>query len=167
MIFALLLFFASTTRVELIPTQTIEVPAGNWGQFEIGLQQRPALVDAAFAVESGAQPVRMALMRRDELDRLREENTAGVLAMTEPASSGRLRYHVLEPGDYVMVLDNRSATRPAVVRVNVWLDFAGPAGPGVVRLSSARRLTVVAISCAFFFGVALFSARRLGRAMRR
>jgi hypothetical protein len=167
MILALLALVAATTRLEVIPSQTIEVPARDWGQFEIDLQQRPALVEAAYRVEAGSQRVRMALLRRDELQRLREEDAAGVLALTEPAPSGSLRYQVREPGDYVMVLDNRSESRPATVRVNVWLDFAEPAAPGVVQLSPGRRLGVVLISCAAFFGVAIFSARRLRRAIKR
>jgi len=64
-------------------------------------------------VESGSQRVRMALLRRGELQRLRKEDSAGVLAMSEPGRSGSLRYQVREPGDYVMVLDNRSESHPA------------------------------------------------------
>jgi hypothetical protein len=94
MTFALLLLLAAATRLEVIPSQTIEVPARDWGQFEIDLRQRPALVEAAFAVESGSQRVRMALLRRGELQRLRKEDSAGVLAMSEPGRSGSLRYPV-------------------------------------------------------------------------
>lgn len=167
MIAALLLLLTAATRVELFPSQTIEVPARDWGHFEIDLRQQPAMVEAAFTVESGTQRVRMALLRRGELERLRGEDSAGVLAMTETARSGSLRYQVREPGDYVMVLDNRAESRPATVRVNVWLDFARPTSPAVVQLSSGRRLAVVLISCALFLGVAIFSARRLRRAMER
>jgi hypothetical protein len=151
----------------VIPSQTSEVPARDWKYFEIDLRQRPALVEAAFAVESGSRNVRMALLRRDELQRLREEDSAGVLAISEAGRSGSLRYRVLDPGDYAMVLDNRSESRPTTVRVNVWLDFAEPSGPAVGQLSSGRRLAVVAISCAAFFGVVIFSARRLRRAIKR
>ena len=167
MIFALLLLFTATTRVELIPSQTIEVPAGDWGQFEIALPQRPAQVEAAFTVESGPERMRMALLRRDEVEQLREADSAGVLAMTGMARSGSLRYQVLDPGNYVIVLDNRAGSRPATVRVGVWLDFAGPGVPGVVQLSWGRRVAVVLISCALFFGVVIFSARRLRRVMGR
>lgn len=167
MIFALLALFSATTRLEVIPSQTVEVPAHNWGQFEIDLRQRPALVDGSFAVESGAQRIRMALLRRDELQRLREQDSAGALALTETVHSGSLRYQVREPGSYVMVLDNRSEDRPATVRLSVWLDFAQPAEPGVAVLSPGRRLAVVLLSCALFFGVAAFSARRLRRAINR
>jgi hypothetical protein len=167
MIFALLVLLTATTRLEVIPSQTSEVPAHDWRYFEIDLQQRPALVEAAFRVESGSQRVRMALLRRDELQRLREEDPAGVLALTEPAPSGSLRYLVRDPGDYVIVLDNRPESRPSTVRFDVWLDFAEPAEPGVAQLSPGRRLTVVLISCAAFFGVVIFSARRLRRAIKR
>jgi hypothetical protein len=167
MIFALLVLFTATTRLEVIPSQTSEVPAHDWRYFEIDLQQRPALVEAAFAVESGSQRIRMALLRRDELQRLREESPAGVLELTEPAHGGSLRHQVREPGEYVIVLDNRSESRPATVRFNVWLDFAGPAEPGVAQLSSGRRLVVVLLSCTLFFGVVTFSARRLRRAITR
>jgi|SRR5271157_1095347 len=167
MILALLLLLTANTRLEVIPSQTIEVPARNWKYFEIDLQQRPALLEAGFTVEAGSRRVRMALLRREELQRLREEDPAGVLAVTEPAPSGSLRYRVREPGDYVMVLDNRSESLPATVRLSVWLDFGQPADPGVAQLSSGRRLVVVLISCAAFFGVVIFSASRLHRAIKR
>jgi len=101
------------------------------------------------------------------LERLRNEEPAGVLAWTEPARSGSLRYQVREPGSYVMVLDNRAESRPAAVRLNVWLDFAEPVAPGVAQLSTGRRVAVVLISCAVFFAVVTFSARRLWSAIRR
>jgi hypothetical protein len=167
MIFALLALLTATTRLEVIPSQTSEVPAHDWRYFEIDLQQRPALVEAEFAVESGSQRIRMALLRRDELQRLREESPAGVLELTEAARAGSLRHQVPEPGDYAIVLDNRSEDRPATVRFNVWLDFAEPAGPGAEQLSPGRRLGVVLLSCAWFFGVAIFSVRRLCRAVTR
>jgi len=167
MMFALLLFLMAATRVELIPSQTVEVAPHTWGQFEIDLMQRPALVEATFDVESGSNRLRMALLRRDGLDRLRNEEPAGVLAWTEPARSGSLRYQVREPGSYAMVLDNRAESRPATVRLNVWLDFAEPTTPGVTQLSTGRRAAVVSISCVVFLGVVTFSTRRLWSAIRR
>ena len=124
-------------------------------------------MEATYTVESGSDRVRMALLRRDDLERLRNEEPTGALALTEQGRSGSLRYQVRQPGEYIMVLDNRSANRRATVRLNVWLDFAEPAEPGVTRLSKGRRLAVVLISCAVFFGVVTFSARRLWHVIRR
>lgn len=168
MIFALVLLAAAASRVEVIPSQTIQVSPGNWGQFPINLEQRPAGVDATFAVESGTDHMRMALLRREDLERLLNEEHTGVLASTEPGRTGSLHYQVRQPGEYVMVLDNRAErTRTATVRVNVWLDFAAPPAPGVTVLSPARRLAVVLISCVAFFGVVMFSARKLWLAVKR
>lgn len=167
MIFALLLLFTGTTRLELIPGEVYEIPRQEWKYTEIDLKQRAALVDATFHVETGSGGVRVALLRRDDLERLRNQDPFGVLAATELARDGSLHYQVREPGDYVMVLDNRSGMRPAAVRLHVWLDFADPSMPGVTLLSPARRLAVVLISCAVFFAVVTFSARRLWRVIKR
>jgi len=164
----LLLFFSSPGRVELYPSQVIEIPAHDWGQFEIGLNQRVALVDATYSVESGSSHVRMALLDRLDFERLRNGDPYGMLAVTEPGRSGHLRFQVQHPGGYVMVLDNRAGgDLPANVRVDVWVDFNAPRFPAVTQISPARRLTVVLISCAIFFGVATFSLRRILQAVKR
>jgi hypothetical protein len=169
MIFALLLlFFSSAERQEVIPSQVIEVPAHDWGQFEIGLNQRPALVDASFQVEAGSDHLRMALLDRADFERLRNSDPHGMLAVTESGRSGRLRYQIRRPGRYVVVLDNRTGgSEPARVRVSVWLDFSPPSGPAVTEISPGRRFTVVLISCAVFFSIVTFSLRRIIRSVKR
>ncbi len=169
MIFALfLLFFSPYGRQELIPSQVIEVPAHDWGQFEIGLNQRPALVDANFEVESGSSRVRMALLERGDFERLRNGDPHGMLAATDSGRGGHLRYQVRRPGRYVIVLDNRAGgNQPASVRVSVWVDFSPPRVPGVTEISPTRRLIVVLISCGVFFSIVTFSLRRIMRAVKR
>ncbi|HUA63913.1 MAG TPA: hypothetical protein VML19_34515 [Verrucomicrobiae bacterium] len=169
MIFALLLlFFSPNQRQEWIPSQVIEVPAHDWGQFEIALLQRPAFVDATFDVVSGPANVRMALLDRADFERLRNGDPHGMLEGTEIGAHGRLHYHVRRPGRYVIVLDNRaSADRPAKVRVSVWVDFSPPRGPDISEISPQRRLVVVLISCTVFFSVVTFSLRRILRAVKR
>jgi len=169
MILALfLLFFSPAEKLDLFPSQVVEVPAHDWGQFDILLNQRPALVDASFQVESGSSGLRMALLRHIDLERLRNGEPFGVLAATEFAASGHLRYQVRQPGRYAMVLDNRSGgANPAIVRLHVWLDFAASRVPTVTEISAARRLVVVLISCAVFFTIATFSLRRILHAANR
>jgi hypothetical protein len=167
MIFALLLLFSAATRLELIPGDVYEIPRGEWRYFEVDLNQRVALVDATFRVEAGSDQVRVALLRRDDLERMRNQDPFGVLAETATGRSGSLRHQVRDPGDYVMVLDNRDSRHGATVRLSVWLDFAQPSGPYVTRLTPARRLVVVFLSCAVFFAVVTLSARRLWQIMKR
>jgi len=167
MILALfLLFFSPPGREELIPDTVYTVPARGWGQIEpIRLMQRTAMLDATFQVESGSDNVRMALLRQFDFERLRDGDPHGMLAVTDPGSSGRLQYQIRQRGAYVMVLNNRG-DHPEDVRVHVWLDFAAPRSPAVSEISPERRLAVVLISCAVFFSMVTFSLRRIMRAVK-
>jgi len=148
--------------------EVYRIPAGEWRYVEVGLRQRPAFVSADFEVQSGSRRVRLALMRREDLDRMRDDRPYGVLAATDPAASGRLRYAVRVTGDYVIVIDNRGdPDHPAAAQLRVALDFGAPSGPAVTRLSPTRQLTVIALSFAVFFAIAGYSARRLVRGFKR
>ena len=83
----------------------------------------------------------LALLRRDDLEKLRAGAPHSVMEVTPDAVQGSLDYQVPEPGDYVVVVDNmaRAATS---VHVRIWLDFARR-GPTVTQLSPRRQLTVM------------------------
>jgi hypothetical protein len=164
--FALILA-AAVTQVDVV-NEVFHVPPGEARSVGLGLKQRPAIVAADFEVESGPAQVRLELIRREDLDRLRGEFPAGVMAATVRGSSGRIRYRVRVPGDYVVVIDNRGAdTRPVEARLRVALDFQMQSGPEVTRLSPGRQFAVILISFAVFFGIVSYSARRLLRGIRR
>jgi hypothetical protein len=170
-----LILLAAATRLELVD-EVLRIPAGDWRYVELGLKQQAAFVAADFEVQSGSQPVKLELMRHEDLDRLRADRPNGVIAATALAASGRLLYRVRVPGDYVVVIDNRNANRnangnadgrEAVARLRVVLDFGARPGPQVTRLSPQRQFTVILISFAVFFGIVTYSARRLLRGIRR
>lgn len=71
------------------------------------------------------------------------------------------------PGDYAVVVENRDTDSEAEVRVRVWLEFGADRGMQVTQLSPHRRLAVILISFAFFFGIVTWSARRLLRNIGR
>jgi len=163
----LLVLLAASTSVELVD-EVYHIPPAEWKYVEVNLRQNPALVSAFFSVESGSDKVRLALMTHTDLENLREELPHGLLAVTAPGKSGSLDFRVRRPGDYVLVVDNRSSkTKPAAVHLHVALDFAGPSGPIVTRLGPRRQLAVIVLAFAFFFGVVTFSARKLLRAAKR
>jgi hypothetical protein len=146
--------------------ETYRIPANKSRYVDLGLEQRPAQVVAEFRVDPDTQQVRIALMRRDDEERFHAGVPYGVMATSSYAQSGTLVYRVPEAGEYVLVVDNLE--RPAAnVHLRIRRDFAAPGGPAVRRLSPARQLTVVAISCAVFFGIVTYSARRLLEGMRR
>jgi hypothetical protein len=163
---AFLVLLAASTSVELVD-EVYHIPPAEWKYVEVNLRQQPALVSASFRTESGAGKVRLALMTRADLERLREELPHGVLAVTEMGQSGALDFRVRQPGDYVLIVDNRSSkTQAAAVHLHIALDFARPSVPLVTRLSPGRQLTVIVLSFAFFSGVVTYSARKLLRAAK-
>src|SRR6185436_18674499 len=105
--FAGVLLLAANTSV-LIVDEEYEIPASDWRYVELSLKQRPGLVSARYQAQSGAHQVRLALMRREDLERLRSGTSHGVMSMTPPAPSGALNYRVRDPGDYVIVVENQA-----------------------------------------------------------
>ncbi len=164
---ACFVMLAASTSVELVD-EVYQIPPAEWKYVEVNLRQNPALVTASFNVQSGSGNVRLALMTRADLERLREDLPHGLLAVTGIGKSGALNFRIREPGDYVLVVDNRSSkAQPAAVHLRIALDFARPSGSVVTRISPQRQLTVMVLAFAFFFGVAAYSARKLLRAAKR
>ncbi len=160
------MLLAASTRLELL-NEVLTIPPADWRYVELGLKQQPALVSATFRVESGSQHLKLLLMRREDVDRMRQGLANDVIAATVPGNAGRLVYRVRLPGDYVVVIDNRSGDQQqAVARMQVSLDFGNEPGPGVRQLSPQRQITVIVISFAVFFGIVIYSARRLLRGIR-
>ena len=158
----ILLFFAST-NVNLVD-EVYRIPANEWRWVEVSLRQRPALVSANFRVESGNPDVRLILMRGEDRERLRDGMPHGWIVETPAGRSGHLDWMVRRPDDYAVVVDNLGGA--TVVNLRVTLDFGARQLPEATSLSSGRRLAVILISFGVFFGIVLFSARRLIRAIR-
>ena len=162
-----LILLAASTHVVLVD-EVYRIPAGEWRYVELGLRQNTAFVSADFDVRSGSRMLRLALMRRDDLERLREDRPHGVLAVTDPAPKGKLRYQIPVPGDYVVVIDNRTDTEHAAqAPLRVSLDFGRRPGPEITRLAPERQIAVIVISFAVFLGIVSYSAQRLLRGIRR
>jgi hypothetical protein len=166
--FALLCTLAlASAAAEEIVDHVYTIPADEWRYVDLRIGQRDAVVEAEFGVRSGSDHVRLAVMRRDDLDHLREGLAHGVVEATEAGSAGKLSCRVRPPGDYVVVVDNRQGDgRAAVVRLRIWLDFP-PGGTYPERLSPQRRLAVILVSFAAFFAIVTWSGRKLLPPVRR
>ena len=160
-LFAWLLLLAASSRVELV-NQTYRIPANDWRFVDLGLRQRSALVRANFVVESGP-PVQLLLMEQADMERLNRGETHGVVLATAVGPAGHLAVHPDKPGDYVVVVENRSgALGTSAVRLRVSVDFVE-----ATQISPERQLAVITISFAVFFGIVTYSARRLWQAVKR
>ena len=163
---ACILLLNASTKVELTD-EVYQIPANEWWWVEVNLRQKPAQVLATYEVQSGPHAVRVALLTRDDLERLNADLPHGVLAKSDPARSGILTYRVRHRGNYVLLVDNRvEGNRPAAVHLRIALDFAGPPAPEQPQISPQRQLAVVVMSFLFFAGVVSYSARKLWRARR-
>jgi hypothetical protein len=159
-----LLLAAASSRVQLVD-EIFEIPASEWRYVELNLKQQPVAVVGDYSAGEGGR-VRMALLRREDLERLRGERPHGVLAGTRPGARGALRHAIPGPGEYVVMIDNRAGDKPARVHLRVALDFSSGAGPQVRYLSPGRRLAVILASLTFFLAVSVYSGRRLLRSLR-
>jgi hypothetical protein len=163
--FAWILMLAVSSRVQLVD-EVYQIPANEWRYIPVEFNQHPARVSARYDVLPPPGQVKVAFMRRDELERLRAGAPHGVLDETAPGSVGSLFPHVYDPGEYVIVVANGAETA-AAVRLRVWLDFDVHHGRQVTRLSRERQLTVILLSFAVFFGIVTWSARKLLRGIQR
>jgi hypothetical protein len=163
---ALVLLATASTHVQLID-EVVRVPAGNWRYVEVALKQRTGFISADYQVKTGSPQIRLALLRRDDLEGIGTGLPDGALAVTQQAPSGGIRYRVPERGVYVVLIDNRASARAAAAQLLISLDFGPRPGPPVTRLSPQRQVMVIAISFAVFFAIATYSARRLLRGMRQ
>jgi hypothetical protein len=155
-----MLLLAASTSAELVD-HTYQIPANDWSFFDLGLMQRSALVKAEFAVEAGP-PVQLLLMEQADLERLNRGETHGIVLSTAVGPAGSLEVRTGKPGDYVVVVENRSGrAETSKVRLRVSIDFAK-----ATLLSPQRQLTVIAISFAVFFGIVTYSAHRLWQAVK-
>jgi len=161
----LALAFAST---EELVDQVYTIPADEWRYVDLEIGQRAARVEAEYEVQSGSGQVRLAVMRRDDLEHLREGLPHGVVETTEPGHSGKLACEVRPPGEYVVVVDNRLGDgRATQVRLRIWLESPPTAGDIPERISPQRRLTVILVSFAAFFAIVTWSGRKLLPPVRR
>ena len=154
---ACLLLFTISSSVELVD-EVYQVPANDWRYVDLGLKQRSAIVKATFQVESGS-PVRLMLMTRRDLERMSHGETYVALRDMQAARSGVIQQRTPSRGDYMVALENRGAPAAARVHLRITLDFGD-----ATQLSPERRLAVIAISFAVFFGLVSFSAIKLWRA---
>jgi len=157
---ALLVLWFASTRVELV-NEVYSIPAADWKYLDVDLRQQPVSVDCEFQALAEDARVRVGLIRRENLRGLRRGRER-FLHATELASRGSFHYTVREPGEYAVVVDNRSDQRPRSVQLRVSLDFA----LDVRYLSRQRQLAVILISFAVFFGIVTYSARKLLRAVK-
>ena len=159
---AWILALTAATRIDLVD-EVYSIPADKWHYVDVGLKQQPALVLAHYDAPANAS-VRLALMRREDMEHLFEGYPYGVVAQAGPGRAGTLRARV-PAGDYVLVLDNSdSHGHAANVHLRVWLDFSANAGSA--QISPTRQLVVILVSFGVFFAIAGYSMSKIWKSFK-
>ena len=159
MVAALFLLLAASSRVEVV-NEDFQIPANDWRYVPRPLNQEPTLVACEFRSDRPDARVRVSLLSRADLDDRRAGRDYEEIAATPVGPRGTLRVAVHEPETYV-VIENH-APQPADVHLQIFLEQ-----PQVRYLSRGRQLAVIIISFGVFFGIVIFSAMKLLRAIRK
>ncbi len=164
--FAALLFWLASSPPAVLTDDLYRIPAREWRFVEFVLKQQPVAVECNFQVVSGGPGVRLELVTKDQLRQFLFSKPHESLASTGYETRGELRLPVQSPGEYAIVIANSPRARvPASVHLHLDLDFSGTAGISARYLSPRRRWTIIAISFAAFFAIAIVSGRKLWRAV--
>jgi hypothetical protein len=166
MIALALFLLAAVSEPPPQPVQSFRLEAGDFRWIPFTVRQTPTGVDCRFDVVSGGATVHAELLPMSEFrlfDRGREHDT---MAITPTAKSAEFRRIIDTRGQYAVVIVNEKGAQPVTVSLHVETNV-NPSGADVARtLSPERRLTVIALSFAFFFITVSWSSRKLILAMR-
>jgi hypothetical protein len=162
-----LLLLAVAARTDLFH-DTVRIPKSQWRAIRVSLRDRPATVDARFDVVEGSSRVRVLLLTDVEVDRFQKGKPFRTIASTDAGSGGSLRHRVARPGEYMVLVDNRTlATSTVALDLRVSLEFESGATFEPRSLPRSTRLAVVALSAGWLLIVGGWSGGRVWRAWRR
>ena len=139
---------------------TVSVPAGHWLAIEVKVQHPGTTVDCSIAAEPESARVDALLLTRSDAIRFDQGRSIHPLTHTGFQNESRMRHAIDEPGDYVLMIDNRIEGRhatPVAIKIDLW----STTGVQPVTLAPKKRMVVVLSSLLFFAGVVLYSAKKL------
>lgn len=156
--FALLLLTATPTASF---DRTVRVPAADIRGLELTIKNRPGTIDMRYRTEDAASRVRAVVLAKADQPRFRAGRTVAELVSTPYAREGSLKLHLITPGDYVIILDNRpDARHDAQVRVRGQIVYDGEPVTAW-ELPPHRKAAVMTASLAVFFALFWWSGRRV------
>jgi len=161
---ALLLLAADDSQARN-PTQPIHLEAGDFRWVPFTVRQVPSEVDCRYEVLQGQASVHAELLPMTEFRAFSRGREHDTMALTPDGRTGEFRRIVDQRGQYAVVVENKAGARPATVVLEVH-TIVNPGADAARTISPARRLTVIAISFAFFFATVGLAGRRLLRALR-
>jgi hypothetical protein len=137
----------------------VTVPKSHWIAIEVKIRKPHTVVECSVDVENGSSTLDALLMSRGDAERFNRGRSFRPLVSSGFQSSSRFRQEIEEPGDYVLLLDNRLEGRSAT-KANVRIELWNADASRVTTVPPQKRQAIVVLSLLFFVGVAAFSARQ-------
>ena len=138
---------------------TITVPKSHWIAVEVKIDKPRTIVDCAVEVQDSSSTLDALLMSRADAERFNRGRSFRPIYSTGFQANARFRHEVEQPGDYVLLLDNRLEGRgptKARVRIELW----NPNAANAQTVPPEKRRVIIGLSLLFFVGVAAFSLRQ-------
>lgn len=140
----------------LLADGLVKVPPSQWKGVELKVPDAATSLSVSFNVQSGSSRVQALLLEPGQAQRYHEGRAFRALYSTSHRHSGSFRYFLPEPGNYVLMLDNRLEGRhPAFVTIKVQ-TMGRNLGP-VRELPADQRRLVVTISLLLLGSVVFIS----------
>jgi hypothetical protein len=141
---------------------TVSVPRSHWQAIEVKIEKPNTVVECSVSVPGETARVDAIFMSRAAAERFNQGRSYTALYSTGFQTSAHFRYDVDQPGDYILMLDNRIEGRSATkvdVRIDLWST-----NPAIVQTVPPRkRAIIIGLSLLFFATVAAYSARQFFR----
>ena len=160
------LFALLSVNVFGVTPASFRLDPGDFRWIPFTVNQVPTEVDSSFQVTRGDASVHMELLPMGEFRRFNRGREHETLAISENGRAGSFRRVLDTRGQYVVVVINKSNARPVTVTLEVRTDLNPNADVSARTISPQRRLAVILISFAIFFGTVTWAGVRLLRTIR-
>lgn len=158
---------AQDSRRDLFDEE-VAIPRNQWRAIRVTLAERPATLRCRFRVEQGNSTIRALMMTAEDTERFRQGQSFRMLAATEAGREGSLDFRMPRPGDYMLLIDNRTTGGEAVrLNLKAWLDFHNGESFAARELPSETRRTVLAFSAVWLLVAGGWPGWKIWRAWRR
>ena len=137
----------------------VPVQPASWRAIEVKIEKPDTTVDCSYSVEQDSARVEAILVSRHDAERFNQGRSYHPLASTGFQTAAKLRFEIDQPGDYVLLLDNRLETHRST-DVSLKINLREPPSIVAATVSPERRQVVITLSLLFFLGVVMFSARQ-------
>lgn len=166
---AVLLLAAGESQMQAAPgtaaAHPIRLEAGDFRWMPFTVHQTPSEVDCRYDVVQGGGTVHVELLPMSEFRAFTRGRGHDTIALTPAGKSGEFKRIIEQRGQYAVVIENAAGARPATIVLDLRTNVTP--GADVARMvPPKRRLTVIAISFAFFFITVAWSGRLLLRGLR-